>query len=285
MDLDKIRKAREQKSLTGGAGSLVVSKRRDSIAELKSSIVTKKETLEEKLAVRSARVISQVSDIIKSNRTEIVGIFDCSTSVEGTEKVTANSYYEMLEKERKKGYPTTVSTIIFGENDRVLHDRLDISEIKPFSYTAYGNTLFFDTFVKHLRRIDTIHKKMKPEEVPTKKLAVIMTDGGDNRSTKYNIEDARKLVEEFGANGWEFIYLCADKDLTYVASAMGIKSSNVEMYLTSGIKQNFEAVSNALDDLHEKGAISADWSKPIKENNRLRLTGGTNDKPNILKLK
>ena len=98
MELDKIRKAREQKSLTGGNNSLVVSKRRDSIAELKSSIVTKKETLEEKLAVRSARVISQVSDIIKSNRTEIVGIFDCSTSVEGTEKVTANSYYEMLEK-------------------------------------------------------------------------------------------------------------------------------------------------------------------------------------------
>ena len=78
--------------------------------------------------------------------------------------------------------------------------------------------------------------------------------------------------------------MVADKDLTYVATAMGIKPSNVEMYLTSGIKQNFEAVSNALDDMHEKGAISADWSKPIKENNRLRLTGSS-EKPNILKLK
>lgn len=284
MDIDKIRKAKQQKSLTGGNTGLVVSNRRESIQELKSAIVTKKETLEDRLAVRSARVITQVSDIIKSNRTEIVGIFDCSTSVEGTEKVTARSYYEMLEKEKRKGYPTTVSTIIFGENDRVIHDRLDISEIRPFSYTAYGNTLFFDTFVKHLKRIDSIHKKLPANEVPQKKLAVIMTDGGDNRSTKYNIEDAKKLVEEFSKDGWEFIYLCADKDLTYVASAMGIKSQNIEMYLTSGIKQNFDAVSNALDDMHIKGAITADWSKPIKENNRLRLTGG-DDNPNILKLK
>ena len=277
MDLEAIKRARE----TRKSGSLVSAS--NGIKELKSTLISKRSEIENRIAVRSSQVISQVSSLLKDNDTEIVAIFDCSGSVEGTERVTVESYINMLNRELRKGYKTTVSTILFNDKDHVIHDRVDIKNVEKFNYTAVGGTKFFDTFCYHMKKIKSIHDKLPQSERPRKKLVVIMTDGGDNKSIRNGIIETNNLIETLKEDGWEFIYLCADKKLINVARAIGIKSSNIEMYLTDGIKHNFEAVSRALDDMHLLGEITPEWSKPIKTS-KLMLTDG-NDKPNIYRLK
>ena len=69
----------------------------------------------------------------KIGRTEIVFILDGSGSMSGLEDDTIGGFNSLLEKNRNEPGEATVSTIVFSDDSRVLHDRLDIREVPPLT--------------------------------------------------------------------------------------------------------------------------------------------------------
>ena len=70
---------------------------------------------------------------MNKNLTEIVFILDRSGSMSGLESDTIGGFNAMIEKQKKAPGEALVSTILFDNVSEVIHDRVNIRDIKPMT--------------------------------------------------------------------------------------------------------------------------------------------------------
>ena len=113
---------------------------------------------------------------MKKNLTEIVFILDRSGSMSGLEADTIGGFNSMIEKQRKADGEALVSTVLFDNMSEVIHDRVNIHDIKPMTdrdYTVRGCTALLDAIGGAIHHIGNVHKYARPEDVPEHTLFII----------------------------------------------------------------------------------------------------------------
>ena len=168
---------------------------------------------------------------MKNNITELIFILDRSGSMAKLVDDAVGGFNSTLEKQKAQEGKVYVSTVLFDTFSEVIHDRVDINDIKPMErsdYFAHGSTALFDAIGDAIHHIRNIHKYARPEDVPEHTIFCIMTDGMENASYKYSKsiikEEIEKQTEKFG---WEFIFLAANIDAANTAEHIGISRERV----------------------------------------------------------
>ncbi|MBO5287184.1 MAG: VWA domain-containing protein [Clostridia bacterium] len=198
-----------------------------------------------------------------NNTTELVFILDASGSMSGFESDTIGGFNSMLEKQKVCEGKAYVTTYIFDSSHKMLHDRIDIQEVKPLTREDYyvgGTTALYDTVGEAITHIEGIHKYARPSDVPAKTIFVITTDGMENASREYTNSAIRRLIKEkTDKQKWEFIFMAANIDAKENAERMGIRrerAMNVHQS-TAGYERQFDAMDKIMccmrrsDDLHD----------------------------------
>ena len=189
---------------------------------------------------------------MKKNLTEIVFILDRSGSMGGLESDTIGGYNSFLEKQKKEEGDAYVSTVLFDHLTEVIHDRVNIKDVKPITNREYyvrGSTALLDAVGGAVRHIGNIHKYAREEDVPEKTVFVIITDGMENASKHYSYDEVKKLIERQKEKyGWEFLFLGANIDAAKEASRFGIGADRSVRYHndSEGVARNYETVSDAV---------------------------------------
>lgn len=117
---------------------------------------------------------------MKKDLTEIVFLLDRSGSMAGLESDTIGGFNAMIEKQKKADGTALVSTVLFDSTSRVIHDRVNVQDVRPLTaddYTVRGCTALLDAIGGAIHHIANIHKYARPEDVPEHTLFVITTDG------------------------------------------------------------------------------------------------------------
>ena len=163
---------------------------------------------------------------MNKNLTEIVFILDRSGSMSGLESDTIGGFNAMIEKQKKAPGEALVSTILFDNVSEVIHDRVNIRDIKPMTdreYCVRGCTALLDAIGGAIHHIGNVHKYVREEAVPAHTLFVITTDGMENASRHYSPRRVREMIERQKARyGWEFLFLGANIDAVDTAAHLGI---------------------------------------------------------------
>ena len=119
-----------------------------------------------------------------------------------------------------------VSTVLFDNVSEVLHDRVNVMDVRPRTdrdYTVRGFTALLDAIGGAIHHVGNVHKYARPEDVPEHTMFVITTDGMENASRRYNSEKVKQMIERQKAKyGWEFLFLGANIDAVETASQFGI---------------------------------------------------------------
>ena len=171
---------------------------------------------------------------MKKGLTELVFILDRSGSMAPLAEDTIGGFNAMIAKQKKEEGECLVSTVLFANDSRVIHDRLPLSEVPELTdreYYAGGCTALLDAVGGAIKHISTIHRYARAEDVPEKTLFVITTDGMENASHSYSGRQVRGMVEDMKQkNGWEFIFLAANIDAAEAASHIGIAPERAMNY-------------------------------------------------------
>lgn len=215
---------------------------------------------------------------MKKNLTELVFILDRSGSMSGLESDTIGGYNSFLEKQKEEDGSCLVSTVLFNQHSKVIHDRVDLVKIEKMDrkdYLASGTTALIDAMGDAIHHIKNVHKYIRKEDVPANTIFVIITDGLENASHKYSSDDVKKMVEQQKEKGWEFLFLGANIDAVETARTYGIAEDRTSDYLCdeAGIQKNFETLSKSVKSFRVRGKIEADWAAPIKEDYKKRKGG------------
>lgn len=206
---------------------------------------------------------------MKNNTTELVFILDRSGSMSGFESDTIGGFNSILDKQKKADGKCYVTTVLFNDHSKLLHDRVDISEVKPLTdddYRVGGCTALLDAVGKSIRHITKIHKYARPEDVPEKTLFVITTDGYENASRHFGADEIKRMVEhEKEKYGWEFIFLGADIDAVETAGRIGIDRSRAANYRkdTVGNETMFCSVNEAITMTRACAPIDDSWKADV----------------------
>lgn len=187
---------------------------------------------------------------MKKGLTEIVFILDRSGSMSGLEADTIGGYNSMLSKQKEEEGEAVISTVLFNDKTKILHDRQRIDKVSQISgrdYQVSGCTALLDALGGAIHHIGRVQKELPEDERPEKTLFIITTDGMENSSRVYSYDKVKKMVEKKKKKQhWEFIFLGANIDAIEVAGRFGVAANRAVRYEcdSAGTRLHFEVMSD-----------------------------------------
>ncbi|QIK57910.1 VWA domain-containing protein [Erysipelothrix sp. HDW6A] len=213
---------------------------------------------------------------MKNTVTELVFILDRSGSMAGLEMDTIGGFNSMLKKQKSQEGTCYVTTMLFDNEFRLLHDRIDIRGIKEMSEEEYqvgGSTALLDAMGMCIRKIENVQRNTLQEYKSDNVMFVIITDGEENSSRDYNIKDIRQMIEyQKSKNAWEFIFLGANIDAVETARMYGISKDRAQNFHPDGqgVTLNFEAISDAISHYRCASVMPDTWNEEISKDYKKR---------------
>jgi hypothetical protein len=169
---------------------------------------------------------------MKTRKTIYHLIVDKSGSMMDCVDSTINGFNEQVNRIKDKALELTEEDITMGLttfNDNVnhLYYRQNPKEMVLLNYENYrpsGGTALLDAVGE---TISEIERQISTNLIATTVIVVILTDGYENASKKYNLVNIRNMISKLEETGkWTFSFIGATLDAVDVAASMAIKSQN-----------------------------------------------------------
>ncbi len=215
---------------------------------------------------------------MKKDLTELVFILDMSGSMQHLTDDTVGGFNSVLKEHNDGNGEVLVTTYLFNNESRMIHDRLPIAEVPPMTdkdYSARGCTALLDAIGEAMKHIVGIHRYAREEDIPEHTVFVITTDGMENASHKFSAEQIREMIRhEQEKYGWEFLFLSANIDAVETAEYYGIDRSRAVDYCPDGQGSAlmYESVNLAMYHVREKKDLGTDrsWREKVDEDYKQR---------------
>lgn len=213
---------------------------------------------------------------MKKNTMELVFILDRSGSMSGLEKDTIGGFNSMLEKQKQLEGEVFVTTLLFNNTITTLHDRVGIRNVKPMTgrdYMPGGLTALMDAVGSAIEHIGNIHKYARRSDVPEKTLFVIMTDGMENASHRFDSKRVKEMIRRQEEKyGWEFMFLGANIDAVETGASFGIRPDMAVTFHcdSEGTALNYETISDTVCCMRTAGAMPSGWKDNIEKDFKTR---------------
>ena len=208
---------------------------------------------------------------VNENLTEMVFILDRSGSMAPLVSDTIGGYNSLLEKQKKEKGEAKVTTVLFDDSDEVICDNQDIRQVEALTdkvYYARGSTALLDAIGKTITTVSARQKNHLGAGLPAKTVVVIMTDGMENASHEYRLNQIKQMIDQQQKEqGWEFLFMGANIDAVKVAGSMGIAASRAANYRADalGTATNFDAVCATIAGVRSTGVVSDHWKDKIDQ--------------------
>lgn len=157
-----------------------------------------------------------------NDKFKIVIVLDESGSMSSIRNDMKESINDLImEQKQIKERPATFTLVKFNHNVSRVYANKSLEEVTSLSngdYTPSGTTALYDAIG------DTVNWFRYEKDV----LMVIVTDGQENASQKYNKSKVTQMIEEKKKNrGWSYVYLSCDLETASQGDGISLKKSKV----------------------------------------------------------
>lgn len=162
---------------------------------------------------------------MKDKLIHVCFVIDSSGSMAGSEKDVVGGFRKTIEEQKAvKDGECIVSLYEFASGVKQVYLGKKLDEVKDLDYFVGGMTRLYDGIGTAVDDVGKWLADMDESERPSKNLIVIITDGGENSSTEYNLKDVKdRIKEQTNKYSWDFIYLGNDLSDAKDANDIGIK--------------------------------------------------------------
>lgn len=188
--------------------------------------------------------------------TEIIFLLDRSGSMAGLEEDTIGGFNAFIDKQNKLPGITKLTTVLFDHKYELLWDGIDATEaiLTEKHYFVRGTTALLDAIGKTIVNVQNRLRKTVKDDLPSRIIFVITTDGMENSSREFTREKVKELINhQTEHHNWEFIFMGANIDAIQEARYIGICQENAYNFEASkmGMQTMYNMVHEAVEEQRE----------------------------------
>jgi len=184
--------------------------------------------------------------------TEIVFVLDETGSMGRIREDTIGSFNTFVEEQRGVEGEGTLTLVAFSktpdeESFRLQYEGVPLEEVEPLDHETYrprGFTPLLDAIGGTIDRVSERLRRTDEEERPDLVIMAVLTDGLENASSEYTLEQVRAKVEHQTSEGWKFMFLGANMDAVQVGGDMGFARTRSFDATGEGVASAYAATSS-----------------------------------------
>lgn len=171
---------------------------------------------------------------MKQKKTIYHLVVDKSGSMSDCIKLTINGFNEQINriKQLEREYPEQEITIGLTTFNHSVHHHFfqqpasEVRMLNEETYVPAGSTALLDGIGTSIYEIEMLIDRQK-ENADITVVLVIITDGHENASAYYRLEEIQRTIRRLEKNGkWTFSFIGATLDAVLVAEELAIKKQN-----------------------------------------------------------
>ena len=176
---------------------------------------------------------------MKKNYTKIVFLLDRSGSMRSCASDVIGGYNQYIKTQKDNAVgECSVSLYRFDDVYEKVYVNVpvnDVSELRDVDFVPRGNTALLDSVCRMIDDVGIELNNLHEDERPEKVIVIIYTDGEENCSSTYTIEDVRERIQrQTDVYKWEFVYVGANQNSWSVGQSYGIGGNNTMNYVSRG---------------------------------------------------
>jgi len=181
---------------------------------------------------KKSKVKEELKEVLhkaKENRvTTVVNfILDKSGSMQGMREAVVSGFNEYVDSMRKKKDILFSFTLFDSDEIEKRYVAEPIKTVVPLTADSYVPNALTPLYDAICSTVKDTEKKLEEDNKKYASLVVIMTDGMENSSSQYNLQDFLALKKKLEAKGnWTFVFMGANQDAWATAAQWGISQGN-----------------------------------------------------------
>ncbi len=208
------------------------------------------------------------------NLTEIAYVLDRSGSMQPMTEAAIAGFNRFLQEQLDEPGDANLSLLLFDDEFLLPNERTPLQDVRPLdasSYVPRACTALLDAIGLTIDRLGKQLAAEPEERRPGKVIVAIYTDGYENSSTRYTLEQINGMItHQRKQYDWEFLFLAANQDAIATAAQMGIAShlAAVSEHSAKGVHSSSVAFSRKVRSMRKaslSGDLDEDYHKPMED--------------------
>lgn len=202
---------------------------------------------------------------MKQGLTHIIFVVDRSGSMSGIASDMIGGYNEFIKKQKEIDGECFVSFYQFDDVYEAVFERVPLSKVKDLDAKTYeprNSTALYDAIGKTANNYGAYLSSLKEDERPERILFVTITDGLNNASQEFTLEQVRNIIKhQTDDYKWDFVFLGSNIDAWDTGANLGVKgTSTLQFANTKGSVQNaFQSLAKNTV-MYRSCAVKADYA-------------------------
>jgi len=219
------------------------------------------------------------------NYTEILAIVDKSGSMEHLTKDTVGGINSFISDQKALPGKANLSVLLFDNTPHYWQSAADVTKVKEFTEKDYkeggmGGTALYDAIGFGFEELGSRLKGMKEEDRPGKVIIAILTDGGENASTKFSLEKIQEMIKtQTEVYSWGILYLAAGPEAFEAGQNIGLHLNNLVSFANNAgnTKSAYSTISRSVKTLRASKKSGAEYANELNLTAAYTAEGGEAD--------
>ena len=192
--------------------------------------------------------------------THIYVLLDRSGSMESIADDVVGGMNNFIREQRTNGDDARITVVQFDSQDpaEVIVSGIPIAEMTDIERARYqprGGTPLLDATGRLIGKARADQVARQTAGLPAEDVVfVTVTDGAENQSCEYSLQQVKDLISLCEANGWTFVYLSAALDAYADAGSLGMHAGSTQSFShsTDGVQKGMASMSRNMSNMREK---------------------------------
>lgn len=202
---------------------------------------------------------------MKQGLTHIIFIVDRSGSMSGIANDMIGGYNTFIKKQKETPGECFVSFYQFDDIYEAVFERIALADVKDLddkTYVPRNMTALYDAIGKTVNNYGEYLASLKEEERPERVLVVIITDGHNNSSYEFTLEQVSNMIKhQTDVYKWDFVFLGSNIDSWATGESLGVKAGSTLQFanVAGSVKNAFDSLSKSTQ-MYRSCSWKADYS-------------------------
>lgn len=157
-------------------------------------------------------------------------VLDRSGSMASIKEDTIGGFNTFISEQQKVDGKGSLTMVQFDNEFEFVHKAVPLKKVPPLDDTTFvprGSTALLDAIGRTLEYTGARLGRMKKAERPGQVLFVIITDGEENASREFSLEQINRMIgQRTEKDLWQFVFIGANQDAIQSGRQLGIDAAN-----------------------------------------------------------